>query len=99
MKKEYIEQPIKGIWTRSVLIDPEERLKPNLREREILCTMTRQGNAALVVSPNIRFNSIKSQKVILDETDIENIDEKDDIKLPISEDCECGKQKTLSRRK
>ena len=57
MRKQYIEQPVKGIWTRSVPISTE-RSKPSSHS---MSQMTRQGNAALTVSPNIRFNSVKKK--------------------------------------
>ena len=58
--------------------------------------MTRQGNAGIPVSSNVRRNSINFQKVISDETYIEIIDQNDDTKLHISKDCKYGKQKILS---
>ena len=55
MRKQYLVQPTKGVWTRPTILSIE-RFKPSSPP---ISQMTRQGNPAIPVSRNIRMNSIK----------------------------------------
>lgn len=57
MRKEYLDQPTKGVWIR-----PTRPWKQHKPEHTTLSQMTRQGNAAFPTSPNIRKTNKAAEK-------------------------------------